>query len=131
VTTDANAPPIAPAPPSFADQVAAVDAIKVAAQIVAQGKRAALLTSTVEIVAMAQLLDALLRITDLTFEMLATADVAWAAKPGPERRAWVDQLRARIDGVAIQLEALGYGVDRPTIITTTEKKNGEEETQRG
>lgn len=121
---------LAPAGLSFADQVAAVDAIVVASRVATQGKRAALLTSTVEIVAMAQLLTALVRIADLTFDMLFTADALEAEKRTAERRAISDQVRAKIFNLAGELEALGYGVDNPTI-TPVEETNDDQKDHAG
>lgn len=130
MTNETATPTLAPAHPTFDDQVAAVDAIAVTAAIVAGRKRVALLTSTVEIVALAQLANALLRAVDMTFEMLGAADKAHAEQEPLRRRALVDLLRGKIDDVAAELEALGYGVNK-TALTATETTNGEEEAQRG
>jgi hypothetical protein len=124
--SNASAPPIAPAAPTLADQVAAVDAIKVASEIAAQGKRRALAASTADIIAMAMLLTHLVRLADLTFDMLFTADALESVKSQAARQAIADQVRAKIFTVAGELEALGYGVANPTI-TATEKSDDEKE----
>lgn len=108
-------PSLAPATPALAEQIDAVDAIKVAALIVAHGKRQALAASTVEIIAMAQLLTSLVRICDMTFDMLFTADKL-DGENRPTRRAVIaDEVRTKIFAVAGELEALGYSVTNPTI----------------
>jgi hypothetical protein len=109
-------------PPSFADQVAAIDAIDVAGRIIAQGPRAAIGASTHEIVAMAVRLVALHRLADLTFDMLITVDQVPAVRTDPQAlkalKALVD---TKINAVGVSLEALGYG--QPA--TEEEKTDGQ------
>lgn len=117
--TDTSSPSLAPATPKLAEQIDAVDAIKVAQLIVAQGKRRALSASTADIIAMAQLLTALVRICDMTFDMLFTADQLDGETNPIVRRAVTDQTRAKIYAVAGELEAIGYSVKNPTIAAHT------------
>ncbi|ETR79318.1 hypothetical protein X566_01410 [Afipia sp. P52-10] len=124
---DTASPSLAPASPELAAQIAAVDAIKVAAAIVAQGKRAAVAASTVDVIAMAQLLTALVRITDMTFDMLFTADRLDGEASPIIRRAIADQVRAKIFAVAGELEAIGYSVSNPTITTPETSTHGVED----
>ncbi|ETR79170.1 hypothetical protein X566_15480 [Afipia sp. P52-10] len=125
--TDTASPSLAPASPELAAQIAAVDAIKVAAAIVAQGKRAAVAASTVDVIAMAQLLTALVRITDMTFDMLFTADRLDGEASPIVRRAIADQVRAKIFAVAGELEAIGYSVSNPTITAPETSTHGVED----
>lgn len=118
MTEATPSPSLAPATSRLAEQIDAVDAIKVAALIVVHGKRQALSASTVDIIAMAQLLTALVRICDMTFDMLFTADQLDGETNPIVRRAVSDQTRAKIYAVAGELEALGYSVNNPTITTT-------------
>ncbi|ACF01873.1 hypothetical protein Rpal_3371 [Rhodopseudomonas palustris TIE-1] len=106
--------------PSFADQVAAVEAIEVAQRVIALGtRRAALGVSTVETVAMAHRLIALETLAALTFDMLAQCQSA--ADVDPAQR---DQLRLvtiqHIGDVGAQLEALGYVTGPSTTEASTE-----------
>lgn len=118
--TDATpSPSLAPATPKLAEQIDAVDAIKVAALIVAQGKRRALSASTADIIAMAQLLTALVRICDMTFDMLFTADKLESFTSPIARRMITDEVRSKIYAVAGELEAIGYSVKNPTIAANT------------
>ncbi|WP_420132629.1 hypothetical protein [Rhodopseudomonas sp.] len=106
--------------PSFADQVAAVEAIEVAQRVIAHGtRRAALSVSTVETVAMAHRLVALETLAAITFDMLAQCQSA--ADVDPAQR---DQLRLvtiqHIGDVGAQLEALGYVAAPSTTEASTE-----------
>jgi hypothetical protein len=104
----AAAPPLAPALPTLAEKVAAVDAVEVASRIMAQGSRAAIRASTVEIIALADQLIRLSTLADITFELLTLAD-----RRAPDDKP--DQVRAlnaavvqQISDVGAALEALGY-----------------------
>ena len=106
-------------PPSFADQVAAIDAIAVAARIIAQGPRAAIGASTHEIVAMAVRLVALNRLADLTYDLLITVDqVPTDPRALSALKALVD---TKINAVGVSLEALGYAQPE----TAQEKSDGQ------
>ncbi|MGO3934733.1 hypothetical protein [Rhodopseudomonas pseudopalustris] len=109
--------------PSFADQVAAVEAIEVAQRIVTRGtRRAALGVSTVETVAMAHRLLALETLAAITFDMLAQCQ--GAAEVAPAQR---DQLRLvtlqHIGDVAAQLERLGYAAAPSTTTEASPKES--------
>ena len=112
-------------PPSFADQVALVDATGVAARIAAHGARAAIGASTVEVVAMASRLMALATLADLTFDMLATADLVQEARDAETRRALKAEVSRRISVVGASLEALGYGQPQPPPQQEEEKIDGQ------
>lgn len=119
--TDAS-PPLAP---DLAEQLAAVDPIAVANAIVAQGKRGAIKASTVEIIAMATLLTALVRAADIAFDVLATADRLLDEKDPAVRRAIADQTRSKISDLAAELLKLGYGIADPSTTEAKETTNGE------
>jgi glucosamine 6-phosphate synthetase-like amidotransferase/phosphosugar isomerase protein len=118
--------PPRPAKPTLADQVAAIDAVEVAARIVAtQGTRAAIAASATEIIALAQMTMRLTVLADLTFQMLGTADALQAARDLDARRALKLKVTQELSGVGFALEALGYGAVQPTTITTEENTNGQ------
>jgi hypothetical protein len=93
----------------LADQVALVNAIEVATLITAKGKHFAIKASTVEIVAMAQHLMRLSTLADLTYDMLATADLLPAVRDAEGRNALKRAVSDKISVVGASLEALGYG----------------------
>lgn len=99
------------AAPTLTEQAAAIDATEVAVRIMAQGARAAIGASTIEIVAMAKRLMALAVLADLTFDMLATADMVHAQRDPEARQALQRAVRQKIDVIGVSLEALGYGQD--------------------
>ena len=66
--------PLAPAMPGFDEQVAAINAVLVASLIMQQGKRRAVHASTVEIVAMANHLNQLAVLANLTCGLFQTLD---------------------------------------------------------
>ncbi|WP_316200417.1 MULTISPECIES: hypothetical protein [unclassified Bradyrhizobium] len=94
---------------TFADQVAAADPIAAATRIAKLGARAAISASTVEIVAMALLLNQLKAITDTTYDLFKTADHLDGAVCEDVLR----DVSAKISIVGASLEALGYGDDVP------------------
>lgn len=100
-------------PPSFAEQVAAVDTAEVAARIAAHGARAAIGASTVELVALARRFMALLTIAELTYDMLATADLLPAQDNAEARHALKVEISQKISVIGASLEALGYGQPTP------------------
>lgn len=95
--------------PTLGDQIAAIDALVVAAEIIAHGSRAAIGASTVEIMAMARHLTRLSDLADLAFDMLATADLIQAQSDPDTRRALQRAVRQKIDVIGVALETLGYG----------------------
>jgi len=96
--------------PTLADQVAFVDALKVAALIMSSGPRAAIGASTVEILALAKHLLRLQALADLTYEMLSAADALQAAPPDLGARTRLRrEVTQKIGVVGASLEALGYG----------------------
>jgi hypothetical protein len=99
--------------PTIADQAAAIDAAEVAARIVAQGARAAIGASTIEIVAMATRMVRLAALADLTFEMLTLADELQEARDLDARKVLAVKVKRKIDVVGASLEALGYGQQQP------------------
>jgi hypothetical protein len=102
------------AKPSLADQVAAIDAVEVAARIVAgQGTRAAIGASAAEIIALAALIMKLAKLADLTFDLLSTADLAVEEKRPEQRKRLTAAVRLQVGDVAGALEALGYGQQQP------------------
>ena len=94
-------------PPSLADQIAFVDAVKVASLICAKGPRSAIQASTVDIIAMAQRLLRLSDLADLTYELLAATDTL--PPPGPALDAVKRLASEKISVIGASLEALGYG----------------------
>ena len=94
---------------TVADQVALVDADAVAAQIASAGPRFAIQASTIEVMAMAVLIGRLRRIADLTYDMLAFADLVQAQKERDARAAMRRELSNQIAVIGASLEALGYG----------------------
>lgn len=109
--------------PTLADQVAAIDAIGVAARIAAtQGTRAAIGASAAEIIAIAQHLIRLSKLADLTFDMLTTADAAQDEKQPDQQRRLRHAVRLQIGDVGAALEALGYRNEQPA--PQTEKNDG-------
>jgi hypothetical protein len=99
--------------PTIADQVAFVDALKVATLIMSSGARGAIQASTVEILALARHLLRLQALADLTYEMLATADLLQAAADLDAKKALRREVTRKIDVVGASLEALGYGQQQP------------------
>jgi hypothetical protein len=123
VATQSN--PLQPGKPTLADQVAAIDAVEVAARIVAtQGTRAAIGASTTEIIALAQMTMRLTTLADLTFQMLGTADAYESANDQDARRALKLKVTQGISDVGFALEALGYGAVQPTTIPNEENNDG-------
>lgn len=104
--------PQRPGPPTLADQVAAVDAVAVAARIIAtQSTRAAIGASTTEIIAMARLAIQLVKLADLTFDMLTTADAAQDETRPDQKLRLRHAVKLKISDVGAALEALGYRVE--------------------
>jgi len=111
-------------PPTLADQVAAIDAVAVAARIVArEGTRAAIGASATEIIAMAQMVMRLTTLADLTFDMLIAADAAYDEQQPDPQRQLRRAARGKIELVGAALEALGY---RNSPAKEEEKPHGSE-----
>lgn len=117
----ADAPPVAPAMPTFANQVAAVDVLTVAALIMHQGKRRAVQASTVEIVAMAMHVGRLASLANLTCAMFQTFDKLELETDKYRRIALRSAGQTQVAMVGEALEALGYGRDETTQPTTHEE----------
>ncbi len=96
-------------PMTFADQVALVDAVAVAARIAAHGSRQAMQASTIEILAIAKHLLCLSDLVDLTYDMLAFADVVQGERDRDTRAVLRRELSQKISVIGASLEALGYG----------------------
>lgn len=94
---------------SYPTLIASVDPVEVASRICAQGSRAAIQASTVEIMALADRLIRLTTVADFTFDLLTTADLALAEKNGDTRAELRKLVRQKIDDVGLALEDLGYG----------------------
>lgn len=120
-TPATDAPPVAPAMPTFADQVAAIDVQTVAALIMHHGKRRAVQASTVEIVAMAAHLCQLTALANLTCAMFQTFDKLEVETDHYRRIALRSAGQTQVNMVGEALEALGYGHDETTQPTTTEE----------
>jgi hypothetical protein len=109
---EVQAPP--PAKPTLADQVAAIDAIEVAARVCASsGTRAAIGASAAEIIAMAAQLLQLVKLADLTFDMLRTANALQDENNPDQQRRLRHAVRLQIGDVGAALEALGYRDEQP------------------
>ncbi|MFH0302661.1 hypothetical protein AAFX91_36955 [Bradyrhizobium sp. 31Argb] len=106
-------------PMTFADQVALVDVDAVATRIASSGPRFAIQASTIEIIAMAVLIGRLRTIADLTYDMLAFADIVTAQRDRDTRAALMSELSKKISVLGAALEALGYG--QPTSPAPEEK----------
>lgn len=95
------------------DKVAAIDAIGVATRIVANGARAAIGASTVDLVALAKRALALQTLAELTFDMIVSLDAVQPGMP-PGRLA---EVRRVVDRkaclVEASLEALGFQFPQP------------------
>lgn len=111
----------APAQPSFAELVLAVDVPALARKIQQQGSRAAMGASTVEIVAMAVQITDLNPIVSDTFDLLVTADALHDERDPAAREVLRASVHKKIRAIAEALLALGYGQQSPT---TTEKEQG-------
>lgn len=112
-------------PMSFADQVAAVDAIEVANSIVMTGCRGAMHASNIEIIAVAHYALKLTTLATLTFELMSVANIHFEATDPDQRRALRASISQQVSDVAAALEALGYGASsEQTGNTTGEKTNG-------
>jgi hypothetical protein len=107
VSADTEATPTRPA--TLADQVALVDVDAVAARIASSGPRFAIQASTIEIIAMAVRIGRLRTIADLTYDMLAFADIVTAQRDRDTRAALRPELSQKISVLGAALEALGYG----------------------
>lgn len=95
------------------DKVAAVDALDVATRIIANGARAAIGASTVELVALARRTLALQTLADLTFEMIAAIDGIRAGMPPAELAALRRVVDRKASLVEASLEALGFQFPQP------------------
>lgn len=104
---------------AIADQVALVNADDVAARIASSSPRFAMQASTIEIIAMAQLIGRLRPIIDRTYDMLAFADLVQAQRDRDVRVVMRRELSSKIAVIGASLEALGYG--QPT--STQEENN--------
>jgi hypothetical protein len=113
----------APAPPTLADRVAAIDAVEVASRIIARGTRAAIGASAIEIIAMAHRLIHLTTLADLTFDMLQSADTAQDETLPEQKRRLRAAVRLKVGDVGAALEELGYGQPETTI-NQTENHDG-------
>lgn len=110
--------------PSIADQVAAVDAIAVAARVIASGTRSAMGASTVEILALAQAVMQLHLLAQLTVEMLVTADEAATTTDRAALGPLLETLRNQAEGIGNHLVSIGYApLQQPT--TEKEMSNGQ------
>lgn len=107
MSAEAEAPAVRAA--TLADQVALVDVDAVATGIAASGPRFAIQASTIEIIAMAVLIGRLRIIADLTYDMLAFADIVTAHRDRDTRVALKPELSQKISVLGASLEALGYG----------------------
>lgn len=120
----AEVPAPASGKPTLADQVAAIDAVALAARIcAARGTRAAIAASAAEIIAIAAQLLQLVKLADLTFDMLTTADAAQDEKQPDQQRRLRHAVRLKIGDVGAALEALGYRNEQPA--PQTESTNGQ------
>lgn len=125
--TTPDAPPVAPALPTLAEQVASIsagDVLTIAAAILAGGKRSALQASTVEIMALARAYRDHARLAELTLSLLLTADELQAEGNADRRTALRSAVTTQIDMVAQALTDLGYGRENDPPPTEKENVNG-------
>lgn len=119
-----NAPvnTVAPARPTFEEQVAAVDAVAVATDILKHGRRAVMSVPTVAFVAMAAELCRLSQLADLTAAMLTNIDQLNAEAEPYRRLALQHAAQVQVAMVSEALIALGYGrADETSQSTTTQE----------